>query len=160
MTLPITKEQFVQSIPSYIENNHRLPYLEGDTIDVEVENDKGDLVNKNYVASRYIEEYFDTHEKLTDYLYANDLLDSKTVGEHTGLNSNRVDDLINGDAKRVDIGERHAIHIFFNKDFYEDLGKYNQKVCNECRTRNTCGQPYWVSVISCPKFKQSTRQRD
>jgi len=49
------------------------------------------------------------------------------------------------------INERRQIEMFFNKDYFPELGEYNAK-CSKCNKK--CKQHYWADIIACEKYSK------
>ncbi len=96
------------------------------------------------------EKYFDTDEEYIDYLFDNRILTYKLISKHTGLHTVRIKNLLQKDVKRVPTNERRKIEMFFNKDYFPELGKYNSK-CSKCNKK--CKQHYWTDVVFCKYSK-------
>ena len=148
--LPITKEQFDDSIIPFVNKYKRLPYLSEDDIDVEVEID-GEIEIKPYRASRYVNAFYGNQDKMTKHLTDNKTITYKMVADITGHSETVITNAITKSTKSPDVRVRRAIDVFFNKDNYEkELGKYASR-CVDCTSR-ACKQFYWVDV-RCPNFK-------
>jgi len=50
------------------------------------------------------------------------------------------------------INERRQIEMFFNKDYFPELDKYND-MCSKCKEK--CKQPYWADILDCRKYKKN-----
>ena len=147
--LPITKQQFDDSIMPFVDKYKRLPYLSEDDIEIEVEVD-GEIEIRPYRSSRYISAYYGSQERMTSYLIDNDIITYKFVAEITGYTETVITNAITKSTKNPEVGVRRGIHNFFNFDFYEkELGKFAKR-CVECK--NSCKQFYWAEV-RCPNFK-------
>lgn len=99
-----------------------------------------------YRASKYITEYYKTKNKLTDVLFDKQIITYKSIGDVLGYTETIIRNAVTKSVKNPDIKLRRAIHIFFDKDFYATLGKYNG-VNDECKKE--CKHPYWVDVLRC-----------
>lgn len=147
--LPITKQQFDDSIIPFVNKYKRLPYLTEDDIEIEIEVD-GEIEIRPYRANRYVSAYYKNQDKMTKYLIDNVIITYKLVAEITGYTGTLISNAMTKSTKNPDAGVRRGIHNFFNFDFYEkELGKYTDR-CSECK--NSCKQFYWVEVW-CPNFK-------
>ncbi len=148
--LPITKQQFVDGIIPFIKTYKRLPYMSEDDILVPIEGENGSIISSPYRAKRYIESYFDGQDNLTDYLFKKEIITYDLIANIIGSTRTIVENTITTNTKNPDVRVRRGVHIFFNKDFYEDkLDKYNSK-CMDCKRK--CRQGYWVR-LSCSKYK-------
>lgn len=131
--------------------------MDVDYVDVEIIDKRGEKILRPYVANKYIKEFYGTKTNMTKELFDKNILSYNLISEKTGLTETVVRNIINGETKNVDTNTRRAIHIFFNRDFYPELGKYNS-LCEKCRWRK-CKQDYWVQYVACSKYKKSTRKR-
>lgn len=153
----INKDELIEGTLNFINTYERLPYLSDDDIEVEKLNDNNELELNPYRAGKYIKEFFKNQDKYSNYLLQENILTYETISQIINIKINRLKELLGGNAKNVEISERRAIHIFFNKDFYKKLGKLNSH-CKNCMNNKTCGQEYWVTVVHCPKFKDSKKK--
>lgn len=152
--LPISKEQYLESIPRFINQYGRLPLMQEDDIEVEIDEEI-----KVYRSLRYVKEYFGNNSKFIEELFELGLLSFKIISDKINIEENRVEELVSGEADKVDKHERRMIELFFNKDYYSDLGKYNASLCNICTKKRSCGQGYWVDVIGCSLYKKSKAKK-
>ncbi len=147
--LPITKQQFLDSIVPFIKVYRRLPYIDEDDILVPIEDKDGSIVSSPYRAKRYIEAYFDGQDNLTEYLFEKCIITYDSIANIIGSTKTVVENAITTSTKNPDVEVRRDIHVFFNKDFYEGkLDSYNAK-CMDCKRK--CKQGYWVG-LSCNKY--------
>lgn len=151
--LPITKEEFLSGILPFVEYYKRLPYMREDKIEViKYNEEKEEDEIKIYTAAKYIEIFFESQDNLTDYLFENNIIEYSLVSEMVKIKEKRLRELLDGSAKKVEKSERRAVEIFFNNDFYEDLGKYAD-LCSKCSVRK-CKHDYWITVVSCQNYKK------
>lgn len=163
----VSKKKFTEAIPKFIKLHNRLPYMKEDdiivSVDVEVKDKDGNVENKTeerpYTATKYIKGHFGDVDSLSNYLFDNNIISFKIISDMIGVTPKRIEELISGKAKKVEKNERRAVHLFFGKDYYEDIGKYNETHCEDCTKKKSCGQDYWVSVISCDKFTKSKAKK-
>lgn len=154
----INKNELIDGTLKFISQYQRLPYLSEDDIAVDKPNDKGAMELKPYRAVKYVKEYFDNQDKYSEYLIENKLLTYDKIAEIIDIDKNRLKKLINKEVDKIDNNERRRIELFFNKDYYPELGKYNS-VCEGCSKRG-CKQVYWVMMIGCNKYKKSERKQN
>lgn len=147
--LPIAKEQFLNSIPNFIAKHKRLPYLQEDDVLVEAKNDYGEIEARPYRASRYISAFYGSQDKMTEALFNKEILTYELIAATLGLTETLVCNAIEKETKNPQLEVRRGLHIFFNKDFYEDNLDKHHSTCENCK--NTCKQEYWVG-LSCRKF--------
>lgn len=150
ITLPITKEQFESSIINFINKYRRLPYMSEDDVDVEILNDNNELEIRLYKANRYIKEYYKTQEKLTEVLFDKNIISYKLIADTLGLTETVVRNAITKSTANPDVSVRRGIHIFFNKDYYKELGEF-ATLCGKCTKK--CKQEYYMEV-RCKKYKE------
>lgn len=160
--LVIDKDDFVKASLDFLGHYGRLPYMKEDevllTIEEEVINGEGlketRELDRYYTSLKYVKGHFGSPEEMTQYLLDEDKLTFARIAELITIPEKRVKELYSGDATKVETHERRMIELFFNDDLYADLGHGLSKHCSDCTKSKQCGQPYWVSVISCPKFKK------
>ena len=147
----INKDELIKGTLRFIEKYERLPFINGDDIEVEKLNDKNEIELRPYRGKKYVDELFGGQDKFTKYLLDNNILTLEIVSQYTKVKPNRIAELLTKKAKNVDVSERRAIDLFFNKDYYEKLGKYNgvNDIC-----RKECQFPYWVKVDHCGKHSK------
>ena len=150
--LPITKQQFDDNIINFINIYKRLPYLSEDDIGVEFINDKKEKELRPYRASRYIKEFYGSQDKMSKELLKNKVITYKSIADVLGLTETLVANAITGETANPQKEVRRGIDLFFNKDYYEKLGKYATR-CGSCTSRS-CKQFYWVEVTSCKNYKE------
>ena len=150
--LPITKGQFNEAVVKFIYKYERLPYQPEDDIEVEVKNDEDEIEIKTYRANRYIKEYYKTQAKMSEELLKKNIVTYKMISEITGLTETVLKNAITKETKNPELSTRRAIHIFFNKDYYSELGKLAKK-CESCKGCK-CEYEYWTSVVYCPNYKK------
>ena len=155
--LPITKEQFNDSTLNFIKRYQRLPYQPEDEVEVLTTNEENEEEIKVYRANRYIKEYYKTQIKMSQELLKNNIVTYKMISELTGISETILKNAINKENKTIDVSVRKAIDIFFNHDYYKELGEYSKK-CEECQGCK-CMKPYFMSVIYCPDFKKKTKKK-
>lgn len=148
----INQDQLIKGILEFINIYKRLPYYVEDDINVEIINDEGKLEFRPYRALKYVKENFDNQDKCTQYLLDNKLITYKIISEIIKIDRDRLEKLLNKEISEPEIHERRQIEIFFNKDYFEELGKWND-LCSGC-SQNKCQQLYWVRVVSCGKYKE------
>lgn len=127
--------------------------MDEDDVEVEVINDEGEKELRPYVANKYIKEYYKNQDNMTKELFEKGILSYELIAEVTGLTRTVVENTITKTTKEPEIETRRMIHLFFNKDFYPELGEYNLK-CMDCSRRRGCKQHYHVDVIVCPNYKK------
>lgn len=165
--LVIDKNEFVKASLEFLDYYGRLPYMREDDVLVKVEeettgnNGKREIkqLDRMYTSLKYVKGYFDTPENMTQYLLDEKLLSYGDIAETISIPETRVVELMSGEAKKVENHERRMIELFLNKDLYEDLGHGLSNHCSNCTKSKQCGQPYWVAVVSCPKFKKKTAKK-
>jgi len=126
--------------------------MDEDDVNVEIINGNGDKELRPYKANKYIKEYYKTQEKFIDEMFSNKIITYKSIGEILKLTETVTRNAITKSVKDLDVRIRRSIHIFFNKDYYPELGLYNNR-CIDCT--NKCKQNYWVNVVACNKYKKS-----
>lgn len=136
-----------------------MPYLKEDNIKIEFQEDNGEVELRPYRANRYIGEYYGSQEKATKELFDKEIITYDIVAKVISLTPTVVKNIINKEIKNPNSNARRRIEIFFNKDFYKELGRYNDRFCANCTKRKKCGQAYWVDVISCPSFRLSKSKK-
>lgn len=127
-------------------------------MEVEVINDEGEKELRPYVANKYIKEYYKNQDNMTEELFEKGILSYELIAETTGLTRTVVENTITKTTKEPEIETRRMIHLFFNKDFYPELGEYNLK-CMDCSRRRGCKQHYYTDVIICPDYKEKKRKK-
>lgn len=148
----INQEELIKGTLKFVKQYKRLPYYIDDDVEVEKLNDEGKLEFRPYRALKYIKEFFANQDKFTKYLLDNKIITYETISEIIKIDRSRLEKLLSGDVKAPEAGERRQIELFFNKDHFPELGKYN-KVCEGC-TKIQCKQFYWVNLISCDKYSK------
>lgn len=157
ISLPITKKQFEDSIPDFIHKFKRLPYMKEDDVEVKIKNDNGEIESKPYRARKYIREYYDNQDNMTEELFDKGVISYESIADVLGLTPTLVKNAMTLSTKNPEIKVRRKLDIFFNKDFYEnELGKYNTK-CMGCGRRK-CKQDYYVDIISCKRYKEKKKK--
>ena len=153
ISLPITKKQFEGSIPDFINKYRRLPYLKEDDIEVKIKNDDGEIENRPYRASRYINEYYGNQDNMTKELFDKGIISYKSIAETLDLTETVVKNAMTLETKNPKIEVRRGLDIFFNKDLYEkELGKYSDRCVNSCSRR--CKQYYFSDTYLCSRYKR------
>ena len=152
----INQDELIKGTLDFINTYKQLPFLSGDDIEIEKENDDGEIEVKPYRSLKYINEYFGNHKKYSEYLLENKIITYDEISECTDIPAKRVEELLSGKAENVEVQERRAIHIFFNNDIYSHLG-IMCKYCSDC-TKKSCGQDYWVHVIYCPRYSKKKKK--
>lgn len=147
----VNKDELIKGTLEFIKKYERLPFINGDDIIVEKINDDGEVELKPFRAKKYVDELFKGQDKFIKHLLDNDILTLETVSIYTKVKPDRIAELLTGKAEDVNVSERRAIDILFNKDYYEKLGKYNG-VNDKCRKE--CQFPYWVTVDYCGKHSK------
>lgn len=155
--LPITKEQFIEGTLKFINIYKRLPFLSEDEIEVELENKDGEIEIRPFRANRYITEYFKNQDKMSEYLLKENIITYKSIGEVLNITPTIVENTITKKTANPEKRNRRLIHLYFNKDYYTELGMYADK-CMDCKGCK-CKQEYWVDLISCPKYKKKTERK-
>lgn len=150
ISLPITKEQFLDGVLKFINTYGRLPYIEEDDIEVSIVVKNGKKELRPYRASRYIKEYYNTQDKLTESLLDNKLITYKSIANTLGLTEVVTRNAITKQTKNPQAEVRRQLHMFFNKDLYKELGEY-ANLCSRCNKR--CKQHYFVDV-KCKNYKE------
>lgn len=151
----INKDELIKGTLEFIKKYKRLPYLPEDDIEVEKQNNKGEVVLKPYRTGKYIKEFFGNQDKYSKYLLDNKLITHDTISEIIRIDKNKLECLLNGEIKTPEIKERRQIELFFNKDYFIKQGKYTS-TCSKCS--KGCKNPYWVDVISCSKYKEKNKK--
>lgn len=151
----INQNELIDGTLKFVNQYQRLPYLSEDNIEVEKENDEGEMELKPYRAVKYVKEYFINQDKYSEYLIESGLLTYDKIAEIINIDKNRLKKLANKEIDKPDIGERRTLELFFNKDYYPELGQYSN-VCESC-TKRECKLSYWVQVINCPKYKKKKK---
>ena len=154
----INKDELIKGTLEFMNKYQRLPYLPDDDIAVEVENKDGEQEMRYYRAGKYIIEYYESQGGFTEYLLNEKIITSKMISEYINIPLKRLDVLLGGEATSVTKRERRAVDIFFNNDYYEELGIYSD-LCKDCTKVKTCGQSYEVDIINCLKYKQSKKKK-
>lgn len=152
----INQKELIDGTLEFIKRYKRLPFLSEDNIEIEKENDDGEMELKPYRAVKYVKERFVNQDKYSEYLIENRLLTYDKIAVVINIDENRLKKLINKDMDSPDSGERRTLELFFNKDYYPELGKYNN-VCESC-TKRECKQAYWVQIINCPKHNKKKKK--
>ncbi|MGJ0846613.1 hypothetical protein ACR77J_07985 [Tissierella praeacuta] len=148
----INKDELIKGTLNFIKKYERLPFMNGDDIEVEKLNDDNEIELRPYRGKKYVDELFGGQDKFTKYLLDNNILTLEIVSQYTKVKPDRIIELMSGKAEDIEASERRAIDIFFNKDYYEKkLGKYNG-VNDKCRKE--CQFPYWVKVDHCGKHSK------
>lgn len=151
--LPISKEQYINAIPIFIEQYKRLPFMQEDEIEVIIE----DKI-KPYKSLKYTKEFFGDISRCTDYLFEQGIISFKIISDKTGLDIKQVENILTGNLKDIDKHNRRLIHIFLGEDLYcPKKGKYKKIKCSN--ENKLGGQPYWVDVISVGKGKKKTKKK-
>lgn len=150
----VNQEELIKGTLNFINAYKRLPYLQGDSIEVEKLNDDNEVELKPYMALKYIKEHHTNQDKFTETLFEQDIITYNSVGNILGLTPTVVRNIVIKSNKNPDIKIRRQLEIFFNKDFYkDDLPIYNE-VCETCTKQKTCGQAYWIGMVNCKKYKK------
>lgn len=166
--LVITKKQLVDAIPKFVEQYGRLPYMKEDEVIVEVEREEKDKDGNNiivkreqpYKAMKYIDGHFLSVDRFTKHLFNEGIISFEIISDKIDIRPKRIKELLKKTAKKIKVRERRMIDVFFNQDFYEeDEGKLEKSHCAKCTKAKKCGQPYWVGVISCAKYRESKRKK-
>lgn len=150
----ITKEQLVQAVIPFMERYGRLPYMREDDIVVLVDDEE-----MEYKAHKYIKGYFGDTDIMTEYLLENEILTYKNVADIVGVTEKRVKDLMSGEATKVGNHERRMLHVFLDRDVYEELEHTTANHCGECTKNKKCGQPYFVDILFCPDYRKSNAKK-
>lgn len=151
--LPISKEQYLESIPRFINQYGRLPLMQEDDIEVEIDEEI-----KVYRSLRYVREYFGNNSNFIEELFELGLLSFKIISDKINISITKVENLLKGENKEIDKHDRRMLHIFFNEDIYcPKKGKYKKTKCSN--ENKLGGQPYWVDVISVGKGKKKTKKK-
>lgn len=155
--LPITKEQFIEGTLKFINSYKRLPYLQEDDVEVEIENKDGELEFRPFRAGKYVKEFYDNQDNMSEELFKENIITYKLIGEILGITETVVKNAITKETTVPEPRVRRLIHIFFNRDYYTELGIYAKRCedCEEC----SCKHEYFVSVISCPRYKKKTEKK-
>lgn len=165
--LVIDKEEFVKASLDFLEYYGRLPYMKEDDVLVTLKEETLDSEGhreireqeRYYTSLKYVKGHFDTPENMTQYLLDEGLLSYGDIADAITIPEKRVKELMSGEAQKVETHERRMIELFLNKDLYEDLGHGLSHHCSDCTKSKQCGQPYWVAVVSCPKFKKKATKK-
>ena len=152
----INKDELIKGTLRFIEKYERLPFINGDDIVVEKINDDGEIDLKPFRAKKYIDELFKGQDKFVKHLLDNNVLTFEVISKYTKVKPDRIQELVSGKAKDVEVRERRAIDVFFNKDYYEKLGKFNG-VNDTCKKQ--CQFPYWVKVDYCGKHSKKEKKK-
>lgn len=125
--------------------------MNDDEVEIEIINKNNETEIRPYVANKYIKEYYKTQEKFIDTLFSKNIVSYKLIGEIIGYSETITRNAITKSVATLDVSTRRAIDIFFNKDYFEELGKYTDR-CTSCNKK--CQQFYWVSLIGCGKYTE------
>lgn len=141
----MTVEKFNKSIIDFISIYERLPFIDEDEIYIKVTNN--DIVEERpFKAGKYIKEYYKTKDRLVEYLFDNNLVTYKMIAEIYETTPTIIRNAITKKTAKPDIKVRRSIEMFFNKDYYKELGEYTDR-CTKCKRK--CKQFYWTRIFSC-----------
>lgn len=138
----LSKEEFLEKIPGFIQKYNRLPYIQGDQVELIIVED-GNTVIKPFSTDKYITKFFKTQESFIDYLFKNKTINYQLISNNVKLNENQVEALYAKKIKTPEIKNRRQLEIFLGIDVYKSSGVYNSE-CSSCKRK--CKQHYWVSV--------------
>jgi len=125
--------------------------MDGDDVEIEVENDDGEMELKPYRANRYINEFYGGQDNCTEELFKKGLVAYQQIADLYDYTETLIKNAYEGATQNPQIGVRRALHVFFNKDLYEDrLDKYHS-LCMGCKKR--CKQAYWVG-LTCSRYNK------
>lgn len=158
ISLPITKKQFDDSVIKFIHRYNRLPFLHGDSVEIEMKDDSGDMVTKPYRANKYMIEYYKDQENMTKELIDNKILPHKLISDIVRVDENKIKKILKREIDRIDLSARRRIEIFFNKDYFPKMGLYSAK-CVSCKKKK-CKQPYFLEVIACKNYKSARAKKN
>ena len=154
--MPITKGQFIKGTIDFIHRCKRLPYLQGDDVEVEIKTDDGEMESRPFRANRYIKEYFVDQDKMSTELISSGELTYSCISKLIGVDVKLLESAIDGSLKEIDSIDRICIENFFNKDYFPKQEKY----ANECKScKNTCKQKYNVVVMQCKDRSTKTKKK-
>ena len=146
----ITKKQLITGTLNFISIYKRLPYYPDDDIEVKKKDKNNKLTLNPFRTNKFIKKYFGTQNKYTKYLLDNEIITYDTISKITKIRKNRLKRLLRKSIKKPTTNERRQIEIFFNKDYFPELGEYNSK-CSKCNKK--CKQHYWTDVVFCKYSK-------
>lgn len=118
--------------------------MDEDDVEVECEDNNGGLIYRPYRANRYIQEYFSNQDKLTEFLFDKNVISYKLIADTLNLTETVTRNAITKRTVSPKLEVRRLIHMFFNKDYYEELGKF-ATLCAKC-ARRKCKQNYDAQV--------------
>lgn len=150
ISLPITKEQFDEGVINFIHKFKRLPYMDGDDIEVEFKNDDGEIELRPYRSNKYIKAFYDNQNTMTEQYFKNGALSYEFIAGMFGLTGTIVKNIMGCKTKKPAVEARRYLDMFFNKDFYEgSLSIY----CDECTNcKKKCKQHYYA-IVRCKNKK-------
>ena len=128
-----------------------------DDIEVGFENDDKELEFRPFRASRYIMAFYKNQDKMSEELLKENIITYKMIGEILNMTETVVENTVTKETVNPEKRNRRLIHMFFNHDYYTELGKYADR-CMDCEGCK-CKHEYWVSVISCPSYKKKTEKK-
>ena len=150
----INQNELIKGTLNFVKQYKRLPYYIDDDIEVEKLNETNNEYElKPFRATKYIKEFYGTHDKFIDYILTESIITYEEISEYTNVEIKRIKELLTGKVDKVGVRERRAIHNFFGKNYYKHLGVVCD-YCKDCTNNKKCGQDYWVTVVICPKYKQ------
>lgn len=150
----IDREELIKGTLLFIEKYKRLPFLKEDNLEVEKLDENNEPILKNFRALKYINEYFKNQDEYSKYLLDEEIITYKSIGEILNLTPTVVRNIIIKNTKNPDMRARRSLHIFFNQDFYKDDLPSLNDVCLSCTKQKSCGQAYWVDIISCKRYRE------
>ena len=148
----ITKKQLITGTLNFIPKYKRLPYYFDDDIEVKKRDKNNKLILSPFRTNKYIKKYFGTQNKYTKYLLDNKKITYDIISEIIKIEENRLKKLLNRKIKNPTAKDRRQIEIFFNKDYFPKLDKYND-MCSKCKEK--CKQPYWADILDYRKYKKN-----
>ncbi len=146
----ITAKELIAGTLNFIPVYKRLPYYSDDDIEVEKKDEDGEMSLCPFRANKYIKKYFGKQNKYTKHLLDNKIIAYDVISKITKIRKNRLKRLLKKSIKKPTINERRQIEMFFNKDYFPELGEYNVK-CSKCNKK--CKQHYWTDVVFCKYSK-------
>lgn len=155
--MSITKEQFTEGVVDFIERYNRLPYMAEDDVLITIDTEDKDLSIitevRPYRAVKYTTEYFETTGNLINELLNSKGLSNDKISKIIDISEKSLLKLLNKEGKSPTPRIRRQLELFYGEDLYPELEKYS-KTCSDCACG--CEQPYYVTVVSCPKYKKKT----
>ena len=83
---------------------------------------------------------------MSDELLKNEVITYKSIADTLGYTETVIRNVVTKSIKEPDVRLRRAVHIFFNKDYYKELGEFSG-VSDVCKAK--CQFPYYMDVVKC-----------